>query len=156
MDSLLNSMHRTYIFNSRGQHSDCNTTRTHLFVWTSLSPPSQLHKSREETGSNIIENGKVGSLLTAAARSNCPPTAGGFFTPGLEGTDREAPVGRWVLGIGGLPGIFGGPPLPPDTFGFEATGGGPGFGFVATGGGGLLANEEFGLELAGELSVEFR
>lgn len=70
-------------------------------------------------------------LLTAAARSICPPTAGGFLTPGFGGTDREAPVGRWVVGIGGLPGIFGGPPPPPDTFGFEATGGGPGFGRVA-------------------------
>ena len=62
-------------------------------------------------------------------------------------------VGRWAVGIGGLPGIFGGPPLPPDTLGFEAIGG-PGFGFVATGGGGLLPNEEFGREALGELSVE--
>lgn len=93
-------------------------------------------------------------LLTAAARSSCPPTAGAFLAPGLGGTGREVAVGRWVVGIGGFPGIFGGPPPPPDTLGFEATGGGPGFGFVATGGGGLLANEEFGRELLGELSVE--
>lgn len=63
-------------------------------------------------------------------------------------------VGRWVVGIGGLPGIFGGPLLPPDVFGFEAIGGGPGFGFVATGGGSLFAREELGRELFGELSAE--
>ena len=103
--------------------------------------------------SDIIDHKKVGSLLTAAARSNCPPTAGGFLAPGLGGTGREVLVGRWVLGIGGLPGIFGGPPPPPDTLGFEAIGGGPGFGFIATGGG-LFASAEFGLELDGELSAE--
>jgi len=94
-------------------------------------------------------------LAKAAARSNCPPTAGGFLTPGFGGTGLEEFVGRWAVGIGGLPGILGGPPPPPDTCGFEAIGGGPGFGFVATGGG-PLANEEFGRELAGELSVESR
>lgn len=103
--------------------------------------------------SDAAKRKKTGSLLTAAARSNCPPTAGAFFAPGF-GVGREVPVGRCVVGIGGFPGIFGGPPLPPETFGFEAIGGGPGFGLVATGGGGLLASEEFGRELFGELSIE--
>lgn len=98
----------------------------------------------------------IGSLLTTAARSSCPLTAGGFFAPGLGGTGREVPVGRWLVGTGGFPGSFGGPLLPPEMLGFEATGGGPSFGFVATGRGGLLANEEFGREVFGEFSVESR
>lgn len=83
------------------------------------------------------------SRLTAAAKSNWPPTAAGFAEapPGFG-----AAGGREAVGTVGLPGAFGAP-------GLLARGGGPGLGFTA-GGGAFVARELVGLELAGVLPLE--
>lgn len=79
--------------------------------------------------------------LTAAAKSNCPPTG---FAPALRtGGGAAAALGLEAVGIGGFPGTLGAG-LAPTT---------GGLGFAATGGGGLDASELEGLELAGESSV---
>ena len=76
--------------------------------------------------------------LTAAAKSICPPTAGGLPTP-PPGLGFAAAPGRGAVGIGGFA-----PPTLGATAGLLPTGGGgPGFGFAATGGGpGLAAPTE--------------
>ena len=89
-------------------------------------------------------------MLTAAARSICPPTAAGFATPpGLAG--GFATPGRGAVGIGGFPPATGGLGAP----GLLAKGGGVGLGLFATGGGGgLPARELPGREAAGVLALE--
>ncbi len=97
---------------------------------------------------NSSFNGQCGEirLLTAAARSICPPIAEGFAAPPTLGLGAPAP-GRGAAGMGGFAPTFGGAP----TEGFAATGGG-GFGFAARGGFGAAALA--GLDVAGVLSFD--
>lgn len=82
-----------------------------------------------------------------AARSICPPGAGGLATP-LVLEAGGAAGGLDALGTGGLPGALGAPGLLP-------IGGAGGLGLFATGGGGgFPARELPGRELTGVLPLD--